>query len=180
MEPLLSRVRSFQVEDMSKRARPATRRKPVVREFQLQEREKKLLELLDLYPNQVVRGLAVRPEAEWHYGRLYLVGALSKDQYDAACSLDKITRTYRLMIKRYGHVKAAKHEPGSGATREDLSLSAEKKMRKVNEKYREMYGALKECGPKIEKAVIDTLEYDKQSDLELLRNGLSILAAWAR
>ena len=53
-------------------------------------------------------------------------------------------------------------------------------MKKVKEKYDKIYGALKECGQEIEKAILDTLEYDKQTDLELLRRGLTILAAWVR
>ena len=173
-------MRKLRLEVTSMSRRPPHRGKLVIREYQLQEREQKIMHLLDSFPNKIVRGLAMRSEAEWHYGRLYLVGAITKDQYDAANSLDRITRSYRMMIKRYGHVKAAKHEASSGSTTEDLSLSAQNKMEKVQKKYNEMYGVLKECGEEIEKAIIDALEKDEQTDLELIRDGLTVLAAFGR
>lgn len=165
---------------MSRRSRPKNEDKPVNREFMLQERETALLDLIERYPNQVIRGLALRSEAEWHYGRLFLVGAITKRQYEAAAYLDKTTRAWRMMVRKYGHVQSAKYEPGSGATREDLSDSVIKKSKRIKKKYDLVYGALKQCGADVEKAVIDTLEKDSDADLELLRDGLTVIAAFMK
>ena len=164
---------------MSKRGKPRNER-PVNREFMLQERERSLLDLMERYPGQIVRGLALRNEAEWHYGRLYLVGAITKQQYEAATYLDKTTRAYRMMIRRYGHVQASKYEQGAGSTNEDLSDSVIKRCKKIKKRYDLVYGALKECGDKVEMAVTETLEKDISADLDLLRRGLSVIAAFIR
>ena len=152
------------------------RNEPVVRAYELQHREKALLDLLENYPSQMIRRLATRQEAEWHFGRLYLVGVITRDQYEAAEHLSKVTRNYETMLHRSSGVQASGHEKFGSPSTEDLSLSAQKKFAKVKKKYDIVYSILKACGKDVEKAIINTLRKDEKSDIELLRRGLTILS----
>ena len=152
------------------------RDKPIIRAYELQHREDALLHLLEIYPNQIIRRLATQQEAEWHYGRLYLIGAITRDQYEAATYLSKITRNYETMLIRYGHARASGYEKFTSPTIEDLSLSAQKKFARVKKKYDNVYNILKACGKDVEMAVINTLRKDDKSDIELLRRGLTVLS----
>ena len=152
------------------------RDKPIIRAYELQHREDALLNLLETYPNQMIRRLAMQQEAEWHYGRLYLIGAITRDQYEAATYLSKITHTYEIMLRRYGHVRASGHEKFTSPTTEDLSLSAQKKFARVKRKYDRVYSILKACGKDVEVAIINTLRRDDKSNIELLRRGLTVLS----
>lgn len=183
MDAHMSGMRAVEINTMPrhrKQERTIGSNKTILREYKLQERETALLNLIQRYPNQVVRGLAMRNEAEWHYGRLYLVGAITRQNYEAACHLDKTTRAYQIMIRRYGHVQSARYEQGSSSTTEDLSKSAQKRCKKIKEKYDAVYGALRECGEEVEKAVVETLRQDVESDLELLRRGLTVIEHFIR
>ena len=164
-------------EQRKKRKTVSGRRdKPIIRAYELQHREQALLDLLETYPNRMIRRLATQQEAEWHYGRLYLVGVITKDQYEAAEYLSKVTRSYELMLRRYGHVRASGHEKVTSSTAEDLSLSAQKKFARVKKKYDNVYDILKACGKDVEMAIINTLRKDEKSNIELLRNGLTVLS----
>ncbi|KKK69027.1 hypothetical protein LCGC14_2938160, partial [marine sediment metagenome] len=61
-------------ERKKRRTVSGRRDKPIIRAYELQHREQELLNLLETYPNQIIRRLATQQEAEWHYGRLYLIG----------------------------------------------------------------------------------------------------------
>lgn len=152
------------------------RDEPTIRAYELQYREQELLGLLVLYPTQLIRRLANQREAEWHYGRLRLIGAITRAQYEAAEYLDRVTRTYETMLKRYGHVRAAGYEKFTSPTTEDLSKSAQKKFARAQKKYDEAYGILEACGEDVKIAVINALRKDEKSDLELLRRGLTVLS----
>ena len=149
---------------------------PAVRAYELQHRERALLELMSRYPNHLVRRMAVRQEASWHFGRLYLVGALDHDQYNAAVYLETVTKTYESMLARYGHVHAAQLDRSSGSSVEDLSASAQKKMARAKKNYEEVYGVLGECEGKVKEALLNTLRRDTISDLDMLRRGLTLLS----
>ena len=164
-------------EQQKKRRTISGRRdKSVIKAYELQHRERELLGLIEIYPNQMIRRLAMRQEAEWHYGRLYLIGVITRDQYDAAANLSEVTHNYLIMLKRYGHVRASGHEKIVSSTSEDLSKSAQKKFAKVKKKYDDVYSVLKACGKDVETAVINTLRKDEKSDIELLRRGLTVLS----
>lgn len=152
------------------------RNKPVIRAYELQHREKALLDLLETYPSQMIRRLATQQEAEWHYGRLFLVGVITRDQYEAAAYLSKVTRNYETMLRRYGHARASGYEKFTSPTIEDLSLSAQKKFARVKKKYDNVYNILKACGKDVEMAIINTLRKDEKSNIELLRRGLTVLS----
>ena len=152
------------------------RDKSIIRAYELQHREQELLNLLEAYPNQIIRRLATQQEAEWHYGRLYLIGAITGSQYEAAAYLSKVTHEYEIMLRRYGHVRASGHEKLTSPTIEDLSLSAQKKFARVKKKYDNVYSILKECGKDVEVAIINTFRKDEKSNIELLRRGLTILS----
>ncbi len=152
------------------------RKEPVIRAYELQHRELALLDLLETYPNQMIRRLATRQEAEWHFGRLYLVGVITRDQYEAAENLSKVTRSYETMLHRSSGVQASGHEKFGSPSTEDLSLSAQKKFAKVKKKYDIVYNILRACGKDVEKAVINTLRKDEKSSIELLRRGLTVLS----
>ena len=152
------------------------RDKPIIRAYELQHREQELLDLLEIYPNQIIRRLATRQEAEWHYGRLYLIGAITRDQYEAANYLSKITRSYETMLVRHGHVGSSGYEKSASPSVEDLSLSAQKKFARVKKKYDNVYDILKACGKDVETAIINTLRKDEKCNIELLRRGLTVLS----
>lgn len=152
------------------------RDKPTIRAYELQHREQELLDLLEIYPNRIIRRLATQQEAGWHYGRLYLIGVLTRDQYEAANHLSKVTRSYDMMLRHYGHVRAAGYEKATSPGIEDLSLSAQKKFARVKKKYDIVYNILKACGKDVETAIINTLREDEKSNVELLRRGLTVLS----
>ena len=121
-------------------------------------------------------GLASQQEANWTYGRLYLVGAIDKDQYEAAKHLDRVTRDYEVLVHKHGLVKASSYGSSSGATPEDLSKSAQKKFKKVQKKYDEVYALLDQCGKDVKAAILFTLKEDDIDNLEELKIGLTVLA----
>ena len=163
-------------ERKKRRTVSGRRDKSIIRAYELQHRERALLDLLETYPNQMIRRLATQQEAEWHYGRLYLIGAITRDQYEAAAYLSKVTHAYEIMLRRYGHVRASGHEKFTSPTTEDLSKSAQKKFARVKKKYDNVYNILKACGKDVEVAIINTLRKDEKSNIELLRRGLTILS----
>jgi len=158
------------------RSNPKDRYTLPVRAYELQNREECLLDLLRSYPNHVIRGLAERPEAEWHFGRLYLVGAISRSQYEAADYLDRVTRTYERMLRQYGHLRASNAEKTEGKALEDLSKSAQKKFKRARKRYEDVYNTLTQCGNDVHKAVVDALRKDAKTDLDLIRRGLGVLS----
>ena len=140
MDTHLFSVRIIGLENMTgerkkRRTVSGRRDKSIIRAYELQHRERALLDLLETYPNQMIRRLATQQEAEWHYGRLYLIGAITRDQYEAAAYLSKVTHAYEIMLRRYGHVRASGHEKFTSPTTEDLSKSAQKKFARIKKKY---------------------------------------------
>ena len=147
-------------------------------EYGLQRRADALAEVIRVYPGDVALGLAARNEAGWHFGRLYLIGAIDTHQYAAAQRLDWVTRRYRRMLVRVTHVSAV--DPSSaGGTRtpgEDLSEEAQRRVGKARRDYDQMYDILSDCPAGVRDAVVGTLERDALTDLDLLRQGLDALA----
>ena len=144
----------------------------------LRRRADALAEVIRVYPGDVALGLAARDEAGWHFGRLYLIGAIDTHQYAAAQRLDWVTRRYRRMLVRVTHVSAV--DPASaGGTRtsgEDLSEEAQRRMGKARRDYDQMYDILKDCPAGVREAVVGTLERDALTDLSMLRQGLDALS----
>lgn len=159
---------------MSAAHHPSSR---TIRAYELQHRESALLDLLQSYPSHVLRGLAEQPEAEWNYGRLFLLGIITHDQYSAAKHLDQVTRTYEKLLRNYGDVHAMDPMKTSRTASEDLSLSAQKKFARVKKRYDYVYSLLNQCGTDVHDAVIDTLRRDEKTKLDLVRRGLTVLAA---
>lgn len=152
---------------------------PVLRAFELQHREKALVQLMERFPGHLIRNLALAQDARWCYGMLYLIGVLDNHQYRAAKYLEQVTRTYEGMLVRHGHVRAANYSKVGGGSPEDLSTAALRKMEKAKDKYDKVYGLLdKECGPKVKKEIIRTLKEDKVNDIELIREGLTTISLW--
>ena len=139
-----------------------------------------MLDLMKRYPNDFVRKMATKQEASWHFGRLFLIGAIDQDQYNAAVYLETVTRTYLSMLARYGHVHAAQLDRSSGTPVEDLSSSAQKRMARAKKKYEEVYAVLDECEPKVKLAVVKTLNEDALTDITLLRRGLTVLSVFVQ
>ena len=164
-------------QSAKKKTKSNDRTSHVLRVYELQHREEGLLDLLRSYPNQIVRSLAMRPEAGWHLGRLYLVGAIEWKHYSAAVYLDRVTRAYEKMLRRYGHVRAARLEKMDAPTAEDLSKSAQKKFDNARKKYDRVYGILDQCGTDVRKAVVDALREDAHTDLTLILRGLTVIDA---
>jgi len=145
--------------------------------YMLRRRADALAEVIRVYPGDVALGLAARDEAGWHFGRLYLIGAINMYQYAAAQRLDWVTRRYRRMLVKHGHVSAV--DTASAGTRtsgEDLSEEAQRRMGKARRDYDQMYDILSDCPAGVREAVVGTLERDALTDLDLLRQGLDALA----
>ena len=172
----LKRLKDMTEQHKKRKTISGKRDKSIIKSYELQNRERALLDLLETYPNQMIRRLATQQEAEWHYGRLFLIGAITRHQYDAAANLSEVTHNYDIMLRRYGHVRASGHEKIVSSTTEDLSKSAQKKFARVKKKYDNVYNTLKACGKDVEMAVINTLRKDEKSDIELLRRGLTVLS----
>ena len=147
-----------------------------VRAYELQQREVALLNLLRSYPNLVLHGLAKQPEAGWHFGRLYLVGVITQEQYDAAVYLDKVTRKYESLLRRYGHVGASSFEKVDNLSLEDLSLSAQKTFLRAKRKYEKAYDTLTQCGGNVKASIEAALRLDENADLTAIQRGLTVLA----
>jgi len=147
-----------------------------IRSYELQHREAAIRKLLNEHPSKIVRSLAKRSEAEWHIGRLYLVGVLSHNEYAAGAYIDQITRAYEAMIRRHGQLKAGSLEKTDTASPEDLSLSARKKFARLKRKHDEVYGVLSECGNDVNSAVVNALRKDDPVDISLLSRGLTVIS----
>ena len=145
--------------------------------YGLQRRADSLAECIRLYPRDVALGLAARDEAGWHFGRLYLIGAINVYQYAAAQRLDWVTRRYRRMLVRVTHVSAVDPASagGTSASGEDLSEEAQRRVGKARRDYDQMYDILGECPGRVREAVVGALERDALADLDLLRQGLDAL-----
>lgn len=146
------------------------------REDTLKHRAAALAEIIQAYPQQIAFGLASREESGWIYGRLYLVGAINYDQRIAAERLNKSVVTYRRLLRR-GQLRAANIEAirvGTGEV-EDLSIVAEKAFERASAEYDRRISALKECGENVFYAVMESLETDRLTDLDLIRRGLDAL-----
>lgn len=146
-----------------------------IRSYELQHREAALLNLLRDYPNQVIRGLAQQPEAEWTFGRLYLVGVISQRQYEAAQYLDRVTRDYERLLRHHSNLQTGSVTKTDSPVMEDLSLSAQKKFARAKRRYDEVYELLTQCGNDVKKAVVATLRRDEIVDLNAVQRGLTVL-----
>ena len=151
---------------------------PPLRSFELQHREKALVDLMQRYNGHLIRSLATKQDARWCYGMLYLIGVINDEQYEAAKELESRTKTYEGMLVRHGIVRASSYSKTSGSSAEDLSKGAQKKMKKAKGKYEGVYGVLKECGEEVQKAVLETLRKDKVSDINKIRRGLTAISLW--
>jgi hypothetical protein len=151
---------------------------PPLRAYELQHREKALLSLLEKYNGHLIRNLAKQQDARWCYGMLYLIGVINHEQYQAVKRLEQETKVYESMLVRHGIVKGSNYQKTSGSSAEDLSKSAQKKMKKAKERYEGVYGVLKDCGDEIHKAVVDTLRNDRVSNIDLIRRGLTAISLW--
>src|ERR1700733_1834897 len=67
------------------------------------------LVLKELQP-QIAEQLAKSPEAEWVFGRLFLLGLLNQPQLDAALRIDSVSRRYRSLLAPHGRVKGWRPE----------------------------------------------------------------------
>ena len=145
-------------------------------EYGLRRRADALAECIRLYPNEVAYGLSRHEEAGWHFGRLFLIGAIDKFQYIAAERLDQVTRRYKHLLNKYSLMKISNWESVGGASPEDLSPAASKRFQKVSKEYHIYQDALKECGPEVQYAVMEALDKDTMTDLGHLKRGLDVIS----
>ena len=145
-------------------------------EYGLRRRADALAKCIRLYPNEVVYGLARHEEAGWHFGRLFLIGAIDKFQYIAAERLDQATRRYKHLLNKYSLMKISNWESFGGASPEDLSPAASRRFQKVSKEYHIYQDALKECGPEVQHAVMEALDKDTMTDLGHLKRGLDVIS----
>lgn len=147
-------------------------------EYTLRRRAEGLEACLNLYPTAVAMDLAHREEASWHFGRLYLVGAIDRYQYYAAQRLSRVVWRYRRMLSRYSHASASDPSATGGkASEEDLSEAAQRRFARAQRDYEQVMGILDGCSDLVREAVLGALERDEVTNLSLLRQGLSALTA---
>lgn len=124
------------------------------------------------------------PEAEWLFGRLYLVGALTRTQYEAAERLSEVVKRYRRLLAPHVEVKAFDPESMAtfGQSPEDLSARASNRLLAVQGIYMEYYRALQNCGRgedgmSVVRAVFAALDTDHPTGLDILliKRGLNAL-----
>ena len=147
-------------------------------EYTLRRRADGIEACLSLYPTAVAMDLAHREEASWHFGRLYLVGAIDRYQYFAAQRLARVVWRYRRMLSRYSHASAS--DPGATggkAGAEDLSEAAQRRFARAQRDYEQTMGILDGCSDLVREAVLAALERDEVTDLSLLQRGLTALTA---
>ena len=145
-------------------------------EYTLRRRADGLEECLHLYPTAIAMDLAHREEAGWHFGRLYLVGAIDRYQYYAAQRLARVVWRYRRMLSRYSHASAS--DPAGAIAKgvtEDLSEAAQRRFARARKDYDQVMGILDGCSDLVRGAVMAALERDEVADLSLLRQGLTAL-----
>lgn len=147
-------------------------------EYTLRRRADGIEACLHLYPTAVAMDLAHREEANWHFGRLYLVGAIDRYQYFAAQRLARVVWRYRRMLSRYSHASASDpSQTGGKADTEDLSEAAQRRFARAQRDYEQMMGVLDDCSDLVREAVLGALERDEVTDLSLLKQGLTALTA---
>jgi len=145
----------------------------------IQTRALKIGECLRLYPDQIALSLARHPEASWVFGRLYLIGVLSRHQYEVAVKLDRVVRRYRRLLAPHGKIKGFNPDALAAIARsaEDLSPEAQRRMLQAKQDYEGLYHALSQQGKDVVDAVITALDKDKPTDLHCIRKGLNALLA---
>lgn len=149
----------------------------IVNPSTVSQRAARLSELIAAYPHKIAYDLAMRDDAGWVFGRLFLVGAIDHDQKIAAERLGRAVHNYhRLLHRHYGpKVSNPSFEVGQ-ATGEDLSKQAEKKLRRAIQEYERVVGVLRLCGDKVERDILQALEIDSLTDLDSVRLGLEALS----
>lgn len=127
-----------------------------------QERKRivELSKIISKYPECIVRKLARRKEASWLFGRLYLLGAISQNQFKVAERLDLIIRNYRRIFGRFVNQPGAiDYSAVGGDTIEDLTDSALKKASRAQREYDRAMRAISRAGDDAKQAII--IGYDK-------------------
>lgn len=149
-------------------------------EYAVRHRAVKLSQIISAYPQDIAYGLARKDEAGWHFGRLYLVGAIDLQQYSASKDFDRTVRQYKRMLHRYPDAFARNYEHVGGGSSEDLSEPVLKRCVNAYERFFDLYNKLDECGLEVKDALFAALEKDAIIDLELLRRGLDALSKTSR
>ncbi len=137
-------------------------------------RTEKLSTCLSLFHTEVARSLAVNPEAEWIFGRLYLLGLLNDEQYAAAMRIDNLLKRYRSLLAPHGRIRAWRPE-NLRATRENLSPEEMKRMLVVRAEYEKMFSVLKQAGPAVVNCVFTMIDTDVAGELSLVYKGLNAM-----
>ena len=137
------------------------------------QRQWALIQLLQIYPAvPLLRGLAACRDAEWHIGRLHLVGALTKKQLTAAEYIAKVRDRYSHMINPNGSPKAVDIGKVSGGGHENLSEAALRSYQRTKRQYEKVEKALDRCGGRIKDVVLQALNGTEDVPLDLLARGL--------
>lgn len=172
----------YQVHRAVKATRPQKTQRMGPTPQTIVDRAHKLIECLSIYPQDIALSLARQPESSWLFGRLYLIGALTRAQYDAADRLSKATQRYRSLIAP--HSKAKGFDPEalrvSGGGLEDIGEEASRKLRRAQAKYEHYYKVLNQSGDLVPRVIFQALDTDKPvpEHLVLIRRGLDALARY--
>lgn len=128
---------------------------------------------LDVYRRNFAVALAVAPEAEWIFGRLFLLGLLTQAQYDMALRIDGVLNKYRKMISPYTQLKSWKPETLRGVLHVKLDAKEERKMIELRKEYEKIHGIMNGCQKGTAAAFFGALENDTAPELGLIYKGLN-------
>jgi hypothetical protein len=154
--------------------RHSTRDNELPSQETLNRRAQKIEACLRHFQVQVSHSLAGKAEAEWIFGRLFILHLLNQSQYDAALRIDMVVRNYRYLLAPHGRIKAWRPE-ALRQSGEDLSPAAQKRMLEARRSYEEMYGVLRRCGDRVVSTIFTMLETDSLGDLSHVLQGLNAM-----
>ena len=126
------------------------------------------------HPEKFAARLARDPDASWYIGRLFLVGALTAQQRDAAAAWLEVTREYEAMLcAPRKPVALDMNRPPGGDPGFESEETARRYMR-LKAAYLRRWNAVAQEGHDTLRAVTDAMR-DREARLDLLRAGLNAL-----
>lgn len=168
---------SYHVKTKNERRRERRGEKEEMSVHSLHRRAELMAVYLRNYPEDLARKLSASSHAGWPFGRLFLIGAISLEQYEAAQLLDRTVSKYRVLLNTYSSVRTTNYgQRVSGSSVEDLSPAAQEAFRRAKEAHDRAIKSLMDAGSDVHRSVVSLLEDTGHLPaLYLIRRGLDAL-----
>ena len=141
------------------------------------QRTRELLRVLNAYPDvKLLSGLAKCRDAEWHFGRLYLIGAITKTQLESASQAASVIEAYNKSIYPGGEPSSVDYAKVGRSSTEDISKRAENKQLQLKRKVQRVLRILHENEDHVRSAFFQALQGDLKVPLKHLREALDSLS----